>query len=139
MQISKHFSLAELTATNTGLRNDPDNSIIDNISVMAKGLEKVREIWGKPVTVSSGYRSPAVNSAVGGANNSAHLTGYAADITIPGLTNKQICQGIVRAGIKFDQLIDENKGGRQWVHISFDPKMRGEWLIFSNGKYEVHQ
>lgn len=139
MQLTDHFSLVELTCTDTGLPNNPLPHEIDNLKELAKGLESVRKLFNKPIDVSSGFRSAAANKAVGGAYNSAHLSGYAADITIQGLTNKEICEEIVKSDIQFDQLIDEDKNGRQWVHISFDPQLRGQWLVFSNGQYETHK
>lgn len=137
--MTPHFSLAELIHTSTGLNNTPNNEQLSHLKTLANGLESVRDLLGRPIRISSAFRSKEVNLAVGGAANSAHLLGYAADITVSGLTNNEICKAIVKAGIKFDQLIDECSKGGQWVHISFDPQMRGEWLIFSNGRYEAHK
>lgn len=139
MKLTEHFTLEELTRTDTGIKNTPLKSEIDNLQVLANGLESIRKVINKPIVISSGFRCKALNRAVGGVDTSAHVLGYAADFTVSGLTNKDICEAIIKAGIKFDQLIDENKNGRQWVHISFDPFMRMEWLIYSNGKYEVHK
>lgn len=137
--MTPHFSLAELTTTSTGLNNTPNEEQLSHLKALANGLESIRDLLGKPIHINSAFRSKEVNIAVGGSDNSAHLLGYAADITVNGLTNNEICKAIVRAGIKFDQLIDECSKGGQWVHISLDPKMRNQWLIFSNGKYEVHK
>lgn len=137
--MTPHFSLDELIKTSTGLKNTPNDSELSNLKTLANGLESIRYAIGKPIHINSAFRSKDVNMAVGGAPNSAHLLGYAADIKIIGMTNDEICKSIVRAGIKFDQMIDECSKGGQWVHISFDPTMRGQWLVFSNGKYEVHK
>lgn len=139
MNLSDHFTLEEMTVTGTGLDNSPSELQLENIKSLCAGLEAIRNVLQKPIKVSSGFRSKAVNSAVGGVDSSAHVFGYAADFTVARMTNKEICEAIVKAGIKFDQLIDESKGGRQWVHISFDPRLRQQWLIFSNGKYEIHK
>ena len=136
MNITEHFSLEELTVTNSGLDNEPNDYEIANLKVIANGLELIRAAIGKPININSAFRSEAVNKAIGGATNSAHLLGYAADITINGMTNESICDAIYKAGIQFDQMIDENKG-LQWVHISFDPKHRMQWLKFVDGQYKT--
>lgn len=80
---------------------------------------------GRPIQVSSGYRSPAVNAAVGGARDSAHVRGLAADITTPGMTPKDLALAIIRASLEFDQLIYEGT----WVHIGLSQTApRGEIL-----------
>lgn len=124
MQLSKHFSLDELTITSTGLPNTPIGDELENLYAVAELLEQVRYELGHPIIVSSGYRSPAVNAVVGGSKSSAHLHGLAADFTCPAFgTPKQICMAIIDAGLRFDQLILEyrdnspNPGG-DWVHIS---------------------
>ena len=140
MNLSKHFTLEELTRTDTGLDNTPEVKHLGRLQNLANNLELVRAICGnKPIKVTSAFRSEAVNRKVGGSDTSAHKDGDAADIKIPGLDNKKICSMLIRSGIKFDQLIDENKNGSQWVHISFAPKLRQQYLIFSNGRYEVHK
>lgn len=136
--MSTNFSIKELTKTNTGILNSPDSGQLKNLDQLSLGLEWVRfAIGGRPMIISSGFRSEDVNIAVGGSKSSAHLYGYAADFTVNGMTNKQICECIIKGGVKFDQLIDERSKGGQWVHISFDPRLRGHYLVFSNGKYEA--
>jgi hypothetical protein len=131
MQLSEHFSLAEFTvsanAVRLGLDNTPPADIIERMKVTARQLERVRAILGdKPLVISSGYRSSAVNRSAGGAKASAHLSGYAIDFTCPTFgTPLQIAQRINVVGVAFDQLIHEY--GR-WVHISFDPQRRGQLL-----------
>jgi hypothetical protein len=81
-------------------------------------LDKVREMWGKPIGANSGYRSPELNRAVGGARNSQHLRGEAADITAGSKEeNRKLFDLIVASDIPFDQLIDES--GYKWLHISY--------------------
>ena len=118
MQLSKNFSLAELTAsqvaTRKGIDNAPAPAIVANLTRLAALLEQVRALVGGPITVSSGYRSPALNKAVSGAANSAHVLGLAADISTAKLTPKALALLIWQSGIIFDQLIYEGT----WVHIA---------------------
>lgn len=116
-QLSLHFSLAELTDSQTAVRRGIDNTpapdIVGNLARVAAVLERVRALVGGPIVVSSGYRSPAVNKAVGGSASSAHVHGLAADITSPILDPKRLAIVIRDGGIEFDQLIYEGT----WVHI----------------------
>ena len=119
-QLSPHFALSELTASQTatrlGLRNEPGILIVENLKRLALLLEQVRGLLGgKPILISSGYRSQAVNRAVGGAASSAHVDGLAADFICPGYgTPRQICQAIQDSPLRFDQLIFEGT----WVHLA---------------------
>jgi hypothetical protein len=121
IRLTDHFSLEELTASQTaarlGIDNAPDATIAAELRRLAVKLERVRERLGAPILVSSGYRSPALNAAVpGSAPGSAHTFGRAADFTCPGFgTPLDICK-VLRAegGIPFDQLIHEFGA---WVHF----------------------
>lgn len=137
MNLSEHFTLAEMTASQFAVRHGLDNkpgttqtaalrALCDNI------LEPLRSHFGRPVHVSSGYRSPAVNSGIGGASSSQHKDGEAADITIPGVANIDVAKWI-QGNLPFDQVIMEGT----WVHVSYDPqRQRGEALtaIFKSGQ-----
>lgn len=127
MQLSQHFSLAELTVTNTGIKNEPNPELLGRLILLADRMEKVRSICGdNPVTISSGYRSPEVNKAVGGVSNSDHMSAYVCDFTIPRFGSPyDVCKAILADGLRFDQLIHERK---RWVHISFAPRMRQQIL-----------
>ena len=118
MKLTEHFSLAELVAsqvaTRKGIDNAPGPAIIANLTRLAALLEQVRALVGGPITVSSGYRSPALNRAVGGAASSAHVLGLAADISTNKLAPKALALLIRQSGIVFDQLIYEGT----WVHIA---------------------
>lgn len=85
--------------------------------LMEKCLDPIREAWGNPIAVNSGYRSHALNVAVGGSPTSQHLTGEAADITTGSVAgNRQLFDIIQNIGVSFDQLIDEDN--YRWIHIS---------------------
>jgi hypothetical protein len=117
MNLSEHFTIEELVASQLAARHRIDNrpgpAELANLHRVASVLEEVRVLVGGPVLVSSGYRSPAVNAAVGGAKSSAHLQGLAADINVPGFTPRALAQRIRDSDIQFDQLIYEGT----WVHI----------------------
>lgn len=118
----RYFTLKELTHSDTasqlGLDNTPGVTESDNlIYLVEKLLDPIRERYGAPIIVTSGYRSPAVNEAVGGVAASQHLRGEAADISAGAVTlNKQLFELIRTSGLEFDQLIDEKN--YQWVHVS---------------------
>lgn len=121
VQLSPHFWLSEFiessTATRLGINNSPDPLAQSNLFKVAALMEEVRKLLGgKPIIVSSGYRSEALNRAVKGSRVSDHLRGEACDFTCPGYgTPLQIAAAIAKSNIKFGQLIEEFGG---WVHIS---------------------
>ena len=116
--LSEHFSLEELTDTETGFDNTPDDKAEENLKLLCITLERIRTLLGKPITISSGYRSTRVNKAVKGALSSAHLDGRAADIKVKGMTPYEVCKAIQEAKIPVDQVIFENLGGNGgWTHI----------------------
>ena len=130
-QLSPHFSLAEMTRSNTatrrGLDNTPPALIVARLLRTASLMEQVRTICGnRPITVFSGYRSPVVNAAVGGSKTSSHKDGDAVDFKVSGLSIAETVRLIRASGLKFDQVIDEFN---QWVHIGFGPQMRQQVLI----------
>jgi hypothetical protein len=129
--LSSHFTLEEMTlsqaAERLGLDNTPTPEALAALKKTCLGLEAVRmRLGGAPVVISSGYRSPEVNAAVGGAKTSQHLKGEAADFTAPQFGSpRAICDALADSDVPFDQLILEY--GR-WVHISFADKHRHEVL-----------
>ena len=126
MKLSKNFSLAEMTksqtATRKGIKNEPSTEHVENLIHLAETvLQPVREHFGKPVAISSGYRSPELCEAIGSSAKSQHAKGEAADFEIPGVDNMQLAMWISK-NTSFDQLIleyyepgDPNSG---WVHCS---------------------
>lgn len=134
MNLSEHFTLAELTHSDTAdahrIANTPTPEHLHNLETYtAPGLELVRAICGnRPVMVHDAYRNPEVNKLVGGTPTSAHPEGFAADISVPGQTPYQtafMIVGVMKTGkIKIDQLILERTPAST-VHLSFDPRARG--------------
>jgi hypothetical protein len=122
MLLTPHFTLEELTATqHRSLDNTPNSSEINNLKRLAELLEEVKTLLdGKPIMVNSGFRSKAVNDAVGSKDTSQHRVGCAADIRVPGLTPDQVVQAIIGSPIAFDQIIREfaTPEGGGWTHIS---------------------
>jgi len=132
VKLSEHFTLEEMTASPTATRhridNTPDARAVANLRRLAGLLEQIRGIVAKPVIVSSGFRSPQLNAAVGGARGSAHLKGLAADISVPGMSCRDLARAIVMAGLEYDQMIYE--GG--WVHVGLsEGSARGQVLTAS--------
>ena len=124
--VTMHFSIEEMYASDTakrlGINNKPSTQqTINLVYLCAYVLEPLRVAMGKPIKISSGFRSQALNKAVGGVYNSQHLKGQAADIDIQGdmAFGKKIFE-YIRDHLPFDQLIlEHNKGGTYWVHVSF--------------------
>lgn len=129
MKLSKNFSLHELTKSETAVRrgidNTPSLTVIDNLQALVDNvLQPVRDKLG-PVVITSGYRSPQLNTAIGGSPTSDHCLGMAADCEVLGMDNKQFARW-VEENLKFTQLIlefyTEGLPDSGWVHISYDPK-----------------
>lgn len=134
--MAKYFTLLELTtsgaARKAGIDNTPPPAIAAKLSALAnKLLDPVREMWGAPIYVNSGYRCPVLNKTVKGATNSQHMKGEAADITAGSPEkNRRLFDMIVeargRGKISFDQLIDESD--YSWLHISYSASNRNQTL-----------
>lgn len=127
MKISKNFTLEELTASATakakGITNNPGQTDIVNLCGLVHNvLQPLRNWWGKEVKIGSGYRSLALNRAVGGVSNSQHMKGEAADLCIDGDIQKgKSWFQFIKQHCEFDQLIWEKnpKTGAYWVHVSY--------------------
>jgi zinc D-Ala-D-Ala carboxypeptidase len=121
MNLTAHFTLEELTASETAERNGWDNSPneqeLANLVRLAEFLEQVKEVLaGKPIIISSGLRTKKVNDAVGSSKDtSQHRIGCAADFRVPGMTPDEVVKAIVASGIEYDQVIREFD---RWTHIS---------------------
>lgn len=136
----KYFSVSELCASATALREGIDNTPTESAYhllhvLVEKLLDPIREAWGEPIVVSSGYRCPELNTLVGGAKNSHHLLGCAADIIAGNKADHRrlfnLIQQMQQQGqIRFTQLIAEKD--YQWLHISYVPGMLQNQVINVN-------
>jgi uncharacterized protein YcbK (DUF882 family) len=128
----KYFTIKELckssTATQKGIDNTPNSEIITNLTQLVEYiLDPLREKYGKPIYVNSGYRSELLNKIVGGSKNSSHKKGLAADITVKSKTlNKKLFDLIIELDLPFDQLIDEKMFS--YIHVSFSKNPRKQIL-----------
>lgn len=131
--MGKYFSINELsksdTANSKGIDNTPSKSIKDNLEALIVNiLDPLREAYGKPIIVNSGYRSEALNEAVKGAKRSQHVYGEAADITTGSAKeNEKIFNLAIKMELPFDQLIDEKN--YTWIHISYKKSKNNRWQI----------
>ncbi len=139
MNLTEHFTLEEFIRSGRArvlsIDNTPQDDLLPAMRFTCEGLERVRAILGAPLTIISGYRSPEVNTLVGGSPHSQHMKGEAADIIAPEYGSahavaRMICKNDLAIG--YDQLIlDRNPQGHEWVHISFTFKPRFEALTMT--------
>ena len=128
----KYFTIKELckssTATYKGINNTPNSEIVNNLEQLVDNiLDPLRENYGKPIIVNSGYRCDTLNKVVGGSSTSQHKCGLAADITAGSrLENRRLFALIQKMNLPFDQLIDEKN--YSWIHVSFSKKPRKQIL-----------
>lgn len=119
MNLSKHFTLQELTHSDLAVRydweNNPDANEINNLTRLADLLEQVRTLIGKPIMINSAYRCKQVNDAVGSKDSSQHRIGCAADIRVPNMTPDEVVKAVMASDIGYDQIIREFD---RWTHIS---------------------
>lgn len=138
----KYFTIEELSKSTTAKRKNIDNTPTEEVkksltTLVDKILDPLREAYGKPIIIGSGYRCPKLNKAIGGAAYSQHMKGEAADIkTIQDTPteNKKLYDLIIKLNLPFDQLI--NEFNYDWIHVSFGPRNRRQKLeaFKSNGK-----
>lgn len=127
--IGKYFAIREFTKSNTaeaqGFENKPTPGHMSNIAQLCMHvLIPIREHYGKPIEITSGYRGEELNEFIGGVDDSQHCTGQAADFVVQGVDNAEVCEFIKKKyGIWYDQLILENYERKVmnagWIHISF--------------------
>lgn len=128
----KYFTIKELCKSSTAIQrkidNTPNSEIVNNLEQLVDNiLDPLREAYGKPIKVNSGYRCEALNVAVGGSKTSQHRYGLAADITTGSrLENKKLFILAKQLNLPFDQLIDEK--AYSWIHISFSKNPRKQVL-----------
>lgn len=125
MNLSPHFTLAEMTASNKarqlGLDNTPPDELMPRLIRLAEMLERVRTTLGVPITITSGYRGTQLNRAVGGVTSSDHTQGHAADIVAPAFGSPHAVATALAplvSTLGVGQLILEGVKGKQWVHVS---------------------
>ena len=139
----KYFTISELLRSDTAIArkiwNGANREQEDNlIALVAAILDPLRTACGKPIRISSGFRCPALNRAIGGVANSQHMRGEAADIDLGSTTeNRKLAKLIVDMKLPFDQLIDE--ANYAWIHVSYKRKgdNRGQILRMRGGKYTI--
>ena len=137
MNLSEHFTLEELTISETAsrrnLNNTPDNIALYNLRRLALFLEDVRTLLDKPIKINSAYRAPKVYASVGGSKTSQHCSGCAADIRVTGMTPDEVVRAIIKSDLQYDQVIREFDS---WTHISIpnrkEDKPRKMALIIDN-------
>ena len=125
MKLSKNFTLSEITHSNTakrlGIDNGPNKEHLRNIQVLINSLiQPMRSALG-PIRVSSGYRNPQLNSAIGGSSRSQHCKGQALDLQFwkkGKMCNKEIYDWVIKSNVEFDQMINEFDFA--WIHISYN-------------------
>lgn len=131
MRLSPHFTLAELTVSETarahGIANTPTAEHLANLRVTAHRMEAVRRILGRPISPTSGYRNPTVNKLVGGVPTSAHALGWAVDFAGSLAEARRLAEQLD----SYDQIILERGG--QLIHVSFDPRNRRQTLTQRGG------
>ena len=149
MNLTPHFTLEEMersqTALSLGISNYATYEARQNLLYLCQQvLEPLRQWWGGPIIVSSGYRSPELNHAVGGVSNSQHLKGEAADIVTARLQSTSssplgeagvgLLFHYIKSYLPFDQLIlEHDRRGNQWIHVSLRrPPQRNRHQVFSN-------
>jgi len=135
VKLTEHFSLEELTfseiAERNGWDNTPNDKELENLKRLAEFLEDVKQaLGGKPIIVSSGFRSKQTNDGVGSRDSSQHRIGAAVDFRVPELTPNDVVKAIIASGLPYDQIIREFD---RWTHISIpnspDAKPRKQALI----------
>ena len=146
MKLTDNFSLSELIKSQTAERCDiynlPDKEHIESLQKLCDNiLQPIRDYFKKPVVISSGYRSPELSQKIGSSSRSQHCKGEAADLEIPGISNKELAD-FINENLSFDQVIlefhnpDEINSG--WVHVSYvSDRNRSEYLLAEkdeNGK-----
>lgn len=138
MKLSENFTLDELLRSDTANRlkvveqYTPSQAVIENLRKLSVNiLQPIRNALGKSIRVTSGYRCKRLNGLIGGARNSQHTEGKAADIEVDGMTNQELMKFIIDLDLPFDQIINEYEPNG-WIHISFDEKRNRKQILTIN-------
>ena len=134
MRLSKNFTLSEITKSNTakrlGIDNAPNQEHLNNMQILIRDLiQPLRDALG-PIRITSGYRNPTLNRAIGGSTKSQHCKGQAVDIQFwkkGEMCNKEIYDWVLKEGIEFDQMINEFDFA--WIHISLRPDNKNRRMV----------
>lgn len=131
--LTPHFTLEEMTYSRNAviarIDNKPQRQHIEAMTLLCvKVLEPLRELVGKPVIVTSGYRNNAVNRLAGGSLSSQHKRGEAADIKVKGVNTQVLFEAICKSELPFDQVIQEFD---EWVHISFSIRQQRRSMLYA--------
>tara|TARA_B100000287_G_scaffold253580_1_gene238259 strand:- start:32 stop:490 length:459 start_codon:yes stop_codon:yes gene_type:complete len=134
MRLSKNFTLSEITKSNTakrlGIKNAPNKEHLSNMQILIRDLiQPMRDALG-PIRISSGYRSPVLNRAIGGSTKSQHCKGQAVDLQFwekGEMCNKKVYDWVLKEGIEFDQMI--NEFDYAWIHISLRPDNKNRKMV----------
>ena len=140
--MSKYFTLDEMTHSNTAVRrgipNVPNADQVKDLKRLMEYLDRIREAFGQAIGVTSGFRSKELNRAIGGAKNSQHMLGQAADIVTSGAKTLRDLFDLIRKRGGFHQLIWEQTAKSTWIHVSIPPEgkpPKGEVLKFDGKNY----
>ena len=141
IQLSENFKLSEFTRTSRPFPNIPSRKHVSNLKRLVDNiLQPLRDYVKRPIIITSGYRSEAVNSSLQhSSKTSQHMEGNASDIHIPGMTNDEIVTAIKKLKLPYDQLIDEelyyDRGGKlvkaSHIHISYDPSLNRRKAMYA--------
>lgn len=143
--MKSYFTIDELTWSTTAathnINNNPPSFIKENLEKLIEFLNPLRETWGSPIIITSGYRSRELNEILNGSSTSAHCAGWAVDM-VPQNGKIDEFKQFVKEYLKdkeFDQYIDEASGNSSWVHLGLyypdGKKQRKQYLLYRNGKY----
>lgn len=134
IQFTKNFSLYELLASQTATRANiseqfnPPDAVVNNLNALCVNiLQPLRDAIRMPLQISSGYRCARLNSSIGGATGSQHLTGNAVDIQCFKLGNEKLLKKIKELNLPFDQMI--NEFNYAWVHVSYDARRNRKQIL----------
>lgn len=139
MEDKHYFTIKEMTYSQTawelGINNTPTKEIKENIKELISWLDPLREAWGSPIIVSSGYRCHKLNKAVGGSETSVHMIGYAVDLYPKNGRFESFCQFVKEYvqnnDLSYDQIIQEKAGKTKWLHIGlFNNKHQQRKMLF---------
>jgi len=135
-RLTKNFTLEEMMHSNTakarGLKNEPNLEQTDNLfKLCVRLLQPLRDIYGEPMIISSGFRSPEVNKAVGGVSNSQHMKGQAADVSVK--DPRKLLTSLLNSGLDFDQAILYQDGRNNFLHLSYNSGHNRKQVLYSKG------